>query len=152
MRKTLAVLAILLLAGCAGGPKARYFPPTASVQEIRALPSGDWSMAILVQNTARLGIRVTSVKGSLQIDGAGAAAFDQTLDLFIAANGVERITVEVTPTDLTSAAVAAALESRRGVAYIIEGSVGTSEPGKRTDPFRFESRLNPAPGLPGTLR
>lgn len=152
MRFTLTALVLILLAGCASGPNYRFFPPGAALQEIRVLPNGQWALALLVQNNARLGIRVSGFEGTLSIDGVEAARFAPATDLQVAANGAERIELQLTPAPAAAGAVTQALAASRGIAYVIEGTLSTSDPAKRSDPFRFESRLNPAPGLDGTLR
>jgi hypothetical protein len=152
MRIFSLLLLFLLLAGCADGPKPRMFPPGASLQELRVQADGQWVLALLLQNNARLGIRVSGVEGVLLVDGVEAARLSPTLDLGIAANGVERVELQVAPSAAAAARVTAALANGRGVSYVIEGHLRTSEPGKRQDPFRFESRLSPTPGLTGTLR
>ncbi len=152
MRITLAALALLLLAGCAGAPKPRMFAPSATVQEIRVSGDGRWVVALRVQNNARLGIRVDAIEARLSIDGSDAGRLDGTSSLPIASSSAERVEFTLTPTAAAASTVAAALEGARGVSYVIEGVLRTSEPERRKDPFRFESRLNPAPGLAGTLR
>ena len=62
-------------------------------------------------------------------------------------------TVEATMTPSVGAklAVASALSASQSIRYEIQGHIGTSQ---RSAPyeFKYESSLNPAPGLPGVLR
>ena len=45
-----------------------------------------------------------------------------------------------------------AASERRSIAYSLEGTIYSSEPTSREDPFEFASALAPVPGLADTLR
>jgi hypothetical protein len=152
MRAAILLALCALLAACAGGPKARMFPPGASVQEIRVLADGQWAVAILLQNNARLGIRINALDATLSIDGIEAARLNPTIDIGVASSSVERLELVLRPSPAAAEAVARGLAEGRGVGYAIQGELSTSEPGRRRDPFSFASRLSPTPGLADTLR
>lgn len=152
MRIFLALLLCLTLAACSGTPKPRMFPPSASLQELVVQPDGRWEIALRVQNLARLGIRVNSLDASLTVAGHPATRINPAIDLPIPASGAERLVLMITPSAAAADAVNLALSEGRSVSYAIEGSLGTIEPGRRSDRFSFASQLSPAPGLPGTLR
>jgi len=141
-----------LLAACATGPRERYFPPAASVQEIRVGEDGRWTVEVRLQNTARRFVRLNGIEASLKVGGVEAAQLQRTFDLTIAANGAERLSFEITPSTLAASTLALALADGRAIDYQITGRSSVIEPRKVRDPFEFASRLSPAPGLPGTLR
>jgi hypothetical protein len=152
MRFLAVPLIALLLCACAGAPKARMFPPGASVQELRVEEDGRWRVSVRVQNFARLAIRVEGVDAQLTVDGVAAGKVAASTDLPIPPNSADPVDIVIQPTPAAADALALAVSEGRSVSYTLEGSVRTIEPSRRSDAFRFDSRLSPAPGLPGTLR
>jgi hypothetical protein len=57
----------------------------------------------------------------------------------------------MTPAAGAKLAVASALSASQSIRYEISGRIGTSQRSAPYD-FKYESSLNPAPGLPGVLR
>ncbi len=152
MRSLAVLLTVLLLTACAGAPKARMFPPGASLQELRIEQDGRWRVSVRVQNFARLAIRVEAVDAELTVDGVPAGKVAAGIDLPIPPNSADPVEILIRPTAAAADALALALSEGRSVGYSLEGSVRTIEPSRRSDAFRFDSRLSPVPGLPGTLR
>ena len=128
------------------------FPPGASLQEIQVREDGRWDLAVLLQNNARLPVRMSGFTAALAIDGQPTATIEMPLDILIASSGTERVQVTIEPTAEGAAALRLALEAPRGVDYSLAGVLSTIEPSRRRDEFLYQSRLSPAPGLPGTLR
>lgn len=152
MHRVLIVVLIILLTACSGAPRARMFPPGASLQEIHVREDGRWELAVLLQNNARLPVRMSGFKAALSIDGQSTATIELPLDILIASSGAERVQVIIDPSAESAAALRLALAAPRGVDYSLAGVLNTIEPARRSDEFIYQSRLSPAPGLPGTLR
>ncbi len=152
MRIFAVLLIPLLLAACSGAPKARMFPPGASVQELSVDAEGGWRVSVRVQNFARLPIRVEGIDARLTIEGVAAGRLTAGTDLPIPPNSADPVDIVIQPAPAAADALARALAEGRSVRYALEGVVRTVEPSRRSDDFSFDSRLSPVPGLPGTLR
>lgn len=147
----LALLAVLLGA-CASGPKKRIFPPSASVQELRALADGRWEVDLRVQNFSTVAMRFERLQAEFTLAGHPAASIDHAIADSVPANSAEVVRIVLQPSAEAADAVRSALQTRRGVGYRLEGTLATSEPGTREDRFEFDSALTPMPGLDGVLR
>lgn len=152
MRIILALALLGLLTACAGPPKPRMFPPSASVQELRVLDDGRWEVALRIQNQARLNIRVAEAALTLYVDGQEAGRIELSVDRAIPSTSAERVPAIISPAARAADAVNLALSEGRSISYRLQGRLRSSEPERRDDPLSFDSRLNPAPGLPGVLR
>lgn len=147
-----ALLLATVLAGCAGGVPQRIYPPTASIQQLGVLENGNWDVALRLQNFSNVGMRIERLEARLDVAGAPAGSIDLQPGVVAPAGSVEIVRIELAPSSAARDAVAAALRDRGSVAYRLAGTIHSSEPDRRRDPFEFESALAPVPGLPDTLR
>lgn len=147
----LALLLATLLAGCAGGPPKRVYPPQASLQELRVQDDGRWLARIRIQNFSTVPMRFSRLQATLTVGGAEATRFDFDPGLSVGPGSTEIIEQAFAPAAGPRSAVDAALANRRSVRYALEGRLASSDPGT-DDPFEFQSALDPVPGLEGVLR
>ena len=151
MKRVLYVLAALtLLAGCA--TTRPIFPPAAAVQEIRALPDGQWRITLRLQNYALRGMHFGRIDLALAIAGHPAGRLQADVDLDIAETSSDTAELLLSP---TSAARAALLADRAGnIAYALAGSVQAGpKPGdRRSFELNHQGYLSPVPGLPDAWR
>lgn len=152
LRRLSALLLIALLAGCAGGPPKRVFPPTASVQELRREADGSWSLQLRLQNFSTVAMRFERISAEIELDGQPAGRIDAAIAQSVPPGSAEILRLPFVPGPGATQALESALGSRRGLGYRLHGRLSTSEPGRRDDAFDFSSALTPMPGLPGVLR
>ena len=156
-RRRLAVLAlcafVLTLPACGmgGGFKKQLNPPRASVQQLTVQPNGQWRLVLRVQNFSNVPSTFTSVGGNLKFGGHAAGSVMASPNISIGPESVDTVEVTMTPSLEAKMAVASVLSASQSIRYELEGQIATSQ---RKDPyeFKYESSLNPAPGLPGVLR
>ena len=147
----LVLLSLALLAACAGGPPKRIFPPAATIQELRVGADGRWTVRLRVQNYSTVPMRFDRVDASLAIDGQEAARIDFDPGLSIGPGSAESFEQTLVPAAGPKAAVEAALASRRGVRYQLQGRISSAEHKTHHD-ITNQSALDPVPGLDGVLR
>jgi len=155
--RRLAVLAlcafVFTLPACGGGGavKKQINPPRASVQQLTVLPNGQWRVVLRLQNFSNVPTDFNSVSGNLKFGGHAAGGFAATPKISVGPESADTVEAMVSPSFEAKTAVASALSSSQSIRYEIDGQIGTSQ---RNDPydFKYESSLNPAPGLPGVLR
>lgn len=147
LRFLLLLVAIVALAACGMGTKLQ--PPTASIQQLRILPGGQWELTVRIQNYSYdTGMHVYALDADIDLGGnrAGHVALSPALD--IPAMNADIATTTITP----NADARAALMSAKGdaVAYELKGgmSVGKGEAGK-PDRFDLDGKgfLSPVPGV-----
>ncbi len=148
----LLALLVGLLGACASGPKKRIFPPSASVQELRALADGRWEVDLRLQNFSTVAMRFERLQAEFTLAGHPAASIDHVVADSVPPNSAEVVRIVLQPSAEAADAVRSALQTRRGVGYRLQGTLATSEPGTREDRFEFDSALTPMPGLDGVLR
>lgn len=147
----LVLLAMTLLAACAGGPPKRIFPPAATVQELRLEPDGAWTLRLRIQNYSTVPMRFDRVDATLTIDGQEAGRMDFDPGLSIGPGSAESFEQRLAPAAGPKAAVEAALAARRGVRYQLQGRIASAEH-KTNHDIAYQSALDPVPGLDGVLR
>lgn len=152
LRFLVLFVAIIALAACGMGTKLQ--PPTASIQQLRTLPDGQWELTVRIQNYSYdTGMHVYALDADLDVGGklAGHVALSPALD--IPAMNADTATATITP----KADARAALMSAKGnaIAYELKGSmsVGKGEAGK-PDRFDLDGKgyLSPVPGVANTWR
>lgn len=143
----LSVLCLLLLGAC-GGTKRFLGPPGMSVQEIELI-DGHYSARVRLDSPASMPLELERLDWKFLIDGKPAANGSSPLSLTLApvAGDVLRI-------DLGSEQSLPRL-SRLGpndvLIYVLEGELKVSKPNVQF-PIRYEGRLRPTPGKPGSFR
>ena len=142
-----------VLPGCGGGGrvKKQINPPRASVQQLTVLPGGQWRVVLRLQNFSNVASNFSSVSGNLKFAGHPAGDFNASPNISIGPESADTVEATVTPSLEAKLAVASALSSSQSVRYEIEGQIGTDQRNAPYD-FKYESSLNPAPGLPGVMR
>ena len=148
-RLCLLVLAALLGA-CAGGPVKRINPPIASIQQLAVQADGSWQVQLRLQNFSTVPMTFASVEAALEVEDRPAGQVFARTTLDIPGGAADTTTLRLTPTPAGSAALAAAVGGN-GVGYRLVGKITSADPAKTFD-LRYESRLSPVPGLPGTWR
>jgi len=139
-----------LLAGCGGGPVKRVNPPIASIQQLSVQPDGTWKLDVRIQNFSTVPMTFSTLEAALEIDDHPGAQIFAHPNLDIPGNSADVTNFTVTGTPAGNTALKTAISST-GVGYRITGKITSTEPAKTFD-LRFESRLSPVPGLPGTWR
>ncbi|MGH8031769.1 MAG: LEA type 2 family protein [Luteimonas sp.] len=150
-----ACVSVLLVAGCSSGPVRRVSEPTASIQQLTVKPDGGWSVDLRLQNYSSIPMRFDAVTLVLGVDGQPAGTLQGNAGISIGPESADVITLAHAPSAEARIAIANALSDRRGVAYVLEGSLQTVPDGKsarRFDEIKHSSALSPVPGLPGVLR
>jgi hypothetical protein len=152
LRPALLLLAFLtLLAGCAGGPPKRVFPPQVTIQELRLQADGQWSADLRIRNFSTVPMTFSRLQATLQIGGQDAARIDLDPAISVGPGSTELVPYRFTPPPAVKAGVDAAVAAGRGTRYRISGEISSSDPGTDDD-FDYQSALDPIPGLPGVLR
>ena len=142
----------LLLAGC--GPATKLQPPTASIQQLQALPNGQWSLTLRIENYSYdTAMHVYALDADLQIGGADAGHVSVSPGLDIPAMSADTATATLAPT--AEARTALANAKGNAVAYELKGKlgVGKGESGK-SESFDLDGKgyLSPVPGVANTWR
>ena len=153
-----AVLALcatfLLLPACGGGGggvKKQINPPRANIQQLTVLPNGQWKLVLRLQNFSNRPAEFGAVDGNLKFGGQDAGGFAATAGISIGPESADTVETTMTPSVGAKLAVASALSASQSIRYEITGRIGTSQRSAPYD-FKYESSLNPAPGLPGVMR
>jgi len=149
----LALCALVLsLAACGGdGVKKQINPPRASIQQLTVMPNGQWKLVVRIQNCSNVPATFTTVNAKLTIGGQVAGSVISAPNMSIGGESADTVEAVLTPSLEGKMAVASVLSASQSVRYTLEGQLGTSQRGAPYD-FKYESSLNPAPGLPGVLR
>ncbi|MDQ2972402.1 MAG: LEA type 2 family protein [Rhodanobacteraceae bacterium] len=152
LRFVIPLVAIVALAACGMGTKLQ--PPTASIQQLKVLPGGNWELIVRIQNYSYdTGMHVYALGADLDLGGkrAGHVALSPALD-------IPAMSADIATTTIMPAADArSALASAKGnaIAYELKGglSIGKGETGK-PDRFDLDGKgfLSPVPGVANTWR
>lgn len=143
----LAVLALTLLSAC-GGVRRVLGPPTLSVQEIELVDGHYWAR-VRLDSPSSMPVTLAHFDWRLTLAGSqagsGRAPLTQTLP---------PISGDIVRIDLGSQAALPRLSTLGKddtLAYVLEGELQCSEPNLHF-PLRYEGRLRPTPGKPGSFR
>ncbi|MFO1495372.1 MAG: hypothetical protein U1F26_12040 [Lysobacterales bacterium] len=141
------ILIAAMLAAC-GGPRRVLGPPTLSVQEIETVDGHYWAR-VRLDSPASMPITLASFSWSLTLDGSAAGRGNTALDITLPPVAGDVIRVDLGP----QAGLPAlnTLGKDNTLAYVLEGELQCSEPNVRF-PLRYEGRLRPTPGKPGSFR
>lgn len=146
----LCLLALsVLLGACGGGPVKRINPPIASIQQLTVRPDGSWELQLRIQNFSTVPMTFASVEAALELEDRPAGQVFARTALDIPGGAADTTTLRLSPTPAGSAALNA--PGGTGVGYRLVGKITSSDPAKSFD-LRYESRLSPVPGLPGSWR
>jgi hypothetical protein len=154
--RRLAIVALcafaVALPGCGGGGvKKQINPPRASIQQLTVLPNGQWKLVLRMQNFSNVPTQFSTLSGKLSFGDHPAGDLSASPNMNIGPASADTVETTMTPSLEAKMAVASALSASQSVRYSFEGKIGTSQRSTPYD-FKFESSLNPAPGLPGVLR
>ncbi len=147
----LLMVVLMLLAACSSGPPVRIFPPQVSVQELRVLPDGRWSVDLRIRNYSTVPMRFSRLQATLEFGGQPAAQIDLDPGFSVGPGSSEVVAHVFAPPQAIKVAVEAAAAAGRGSRYRIHGAISSDEHGTDDD-FEYQSALDPIPGLPGVLR
>lgn len=146
----LALLAATL-AGCAGGPPKRVYPPQARIQELVAMPDGSVTVKLRVQNYSNVPMQYSRITAALELQGQPSAKLDIPTDIGVGPGSAEIIEHRVSLDAAAAGRIADSLRDRRSLRYQLKGRIISQEP--RGDyEFEYQSALDPVPGLTGVLR
>jgi len=143
---------VLLLTAC--GPGTKLQPPAAGIQELQALPNGQWQLTLRIQNYSYdTAMHVYALDAALTLGGTNAGHIAVSPALDIPAMSADTAIATITP----SAAARAALANVKAnaIAYELKGSLnaGKGESGKAQS-FDLDGKgyLSPVPGVANTWR
>ena len=151
MKKILALVLLLSLTACGHGPARRLYPPKASVQELAAQADGHWKLTIRLQNFSNVPMTFEALDAKLIVADQDAGRVMFNPGLTVGPESADVITTTITPGFAAKSAVAAALAARRPLRYSLEGKITSRDP-RREDDFKYDSVLDPVPGLNGVMR
>jgi hypothetical protein len=153
----LVTVALACLLVACGPAKKSVFPPTVTIQQMRAVPGKPWQLVLRVSNNSYSEMDFKSIDASLRIADLPAVPLSQAIDLDIPAIAADVINVQLTPSASMSAALAAvAVKGSAGsLSYAIDGAM-TAKPEEEKIPRSFEFQahdwLSPVPGIANTFR
>jgi hypothetical protein len=150
MKHALAAAFLMLLVAC-GGPVKRVFPPQVSLQEMVLTANGQATLKFRIQNFSTLPTRYSRISAAMKIAGNDAARLDFNPDVSVGPGSIEVVTQTIAISAEAKTAIESALKNRSRIAYSLMGEIKSSEPRGNFD-MKYESALNPVPGLANTLR
>lgn len=152
LKCTLLWLAIALLSACSSGAVRKQInPPSASIQQLAVLQDGQWRLTVRLQNFSNVPTAFKQVTAKLLVGGQDAGSFELAPAITIGPESADVLTTTIKPALGAKLVVASALAAGQSAAYALSGSIATTSP-KGNYPFRYDSALNPAPGLGGVMR
>ncbi len=140
-------LLMLIVTGCAGGPRKNIFPPRASIQQLAMQADGSWKLQLRLQNFSNVSTTFVKVDAKIELAGNAAGSVSASPAIRIGPESADAVEVAFKPT-LDAATIAA---MRGNVRYKLTGRIVTSDP-NGDYPYAFEGQLSPIPGLDGVLR
>ncbi|MCU0754301.1 MAG: hypothetical protein MUE46_04165 [Xanthomonadales bacterium] len=145
-RRYLGLVAVVVLAACAGGRRHGLELPLVSVQGISVDESGD-RITLLVRHFGKRPTRLTGLRLEVLLLGE-TLALQQVTDLPLPPQAQEVLTL---PLQLPQALRRdlLALAGDRGAELQIRGNLNF---GMSPQPVRFDGRIAPVPGRPGQFR
>ena len=165
MKRLLQGLAtILLICGLAacGPTRQSVFPPTITIQQMRALPDGTWELTLRFQNNSYTGMDYQSIEGDMQVAQGIPVRLHAKFDLDVPSFSGDVIQVSLLPTAPMNQALqaVAAKGSAGSLAYTIRGTVHCTPhledhpDNKNPRDFTFDHNdyLSPVPGIANTFR
>lgn len=160
MQRLLQCLLVLILgvalAGC-GPPRKSIFPPQVSIQQLVAMPDGQWQLTLRIQNNSYDSMDFTALDGQLRMGGQMPILLHATFTRSIPELAGDVITLKVLPTAAMAQALQAieAKGSAGSLEYHLSGSItATPEQAGKPRDFAFQGAdwLSPVPGIAHTYR
>jgi hypothetical protein len=151
MRIAIPIVAILLLAACAGGgPPKRIHPPGASIQEIAVQADGSWRVLLRLHSFSTVATSFQNIALDLALDGASAGRLGYDIARDVPGQSAEIFRLRLVPTaEAVDALAALKASGRSSLAWTLQGAITVDG---RTYRNEFSGRLSPAPGLTDTYR
>lgn len=146
-----STMVLFLLTACASGPAVRYFPPQATIKELKQQPDGQWQAQIRIQNFSTGAMNFGDLHFKIQIQDGAWADFASSEMVNVGAGNAELLTLRIPFSTETRLAIQERQDKSQPLRYTLEGSLRSRDP-NRNFPIRYEGRLNPAPGLDGVYR
>lgn len=147
--------AVLLLAGCTGGPVKRVSPPAASLQQVTVQPDGRWEVQLRLQNFSSMAMTFSAPRLNVHSGQIPLLAIDSLPGQpVVGPESADVVSLTLTPTAEGRQLAAGVLADGRSLPYQLKGTLqaAPAERRSREYPIDFRSTLHPAPGLPGVLR
>jgi hypothetical protein len=141
------LLLIALLAAC-GGPRRVLGPPTLSVQEFETI-DGHYIARVRVDSPASMAVTLERFDWKLTLADLSSGSGSQTLSQTLPPISGDIIRIDLGA--VSSLPALAQLSGDASLTYILEGELKCSEPNVRF-PLRYDGRLRPTPGKPGSFR
>jgi hypothetical protein len=147
VRWLLLTLALALLAGC-GGTRRVLGPPTLSVQEIETV-DGRYVARVRLDSPSSMPVTLERFDWKLALGGLAAGSGTQALEQTLPPVAGDIVRVDLGP--VSGLPSLGALAGDASLTYVLEGELKCSEPNVRFQ-LRYEGRLRPTPGKPGSFR
>src|SRR5690242_9575170 len=104
LRWLIPLTAVLVLSAC--GPGTKLQPPTASIQQLKVLPGGQWQLTLRVQNYSYdTGMHVYALDADLDLGDKNAGHVSVSPDLDIPAMSADVANATLTPSAEARAAL-----------------------------------------------
>jgi hypothetical protein len=150
MKKLIMLCLMSGLVAC-GGPIKRVFPPQLSIQEIVLQADGQLNVKFRIQNYSTVPTSYSRINGSLKFGDIEATALNFNPEVNVGPGSNEIVQQNFRLNASAQSALSTAIKNRSRLAYKLSGEISSSEP-RGTYEIKYESALNPVPGLTGTLR
>lgn len=150
MKKLILLCLILGMAAC-GGPVKRVFPPQVSLQEVVLQADGQLNVKFRIQNYSTVPTSYSRITGSLKFGDTEAAILDFNPEVNVGPGSNEIVQQRLNLNSSAQNAINTAIKNRSRLSYKLGGEITSSEPRGHYE-IKYESALNPVPGLTGTLR
>lgn len=144
----LLLLAACALAGCGGGaPKRVLGAPVISLQEIERV-DGRWQARLRLDSPSTMAMEIDRLDWSLSLGHETLRGSTQTTLVLPPTSGdVLRLDLG----DEAALAILTALEPGATLELLLEGEIHCARP-KTRFPLRYQGRIRPTPGKPGSFR
>lgn len=149
--KKLVMLCLMLGMAACGGPVKRVFPPQVSLQEIVLQADGQVDLKFRIQNFSTVPTSYSRITGNFKFGDIDAASVDFNPGVNVGPGSNEIVQQRIRLNSNAQNAINNAIKNRSRLGYKLTGEITSSEPRGRYE-IKYESALNPVPGLNGTLR
>ncbi len=148
MRTAISLCLLLLLTACSGAPKRVIGPPLISVQEVEQ--RGDRFVArVRIDSPSSDPITVTQFDFEFRPGGSAGVRGSQSLNLTLPPVAGDVVVIDLAA--VNELPDLAALSGGDSMRYVLEGEL-TVDRLRRKFPVKYQGRLRPTPGKPGSYR